>query len=284
MDVDVATIGLACWSGSPSPMARPHRHNEIELNLIERGSMTSLLGGERVTAVAGTLSLFWGAMPHQLIACAAGTRCHWLTVPLAWFLQWRLPGQLTYAVLHGKLVVDTDVGRHQLDLAQFGLWTKEHRTKSPESRRILLLEAEARLRRVAASMSIAKSAAKSPGGKGAAKCGDGSSAVDRLAREIANRYTDPVGVVEIACAAGLHPKYATTLFRRAVGMGLLEYLVQHRLSHAQLMLATTEAGVLQVAMESGFGSLSRFHAVFTKACRCSPARYRASLRAIASAS
>jgi AraC-like DNA-binding protein len=280
LDIDVADCGLASWSGVPHAMARPHRHNEIEMNLLERGTMTYLLGGERIRIGAGSLGLFWGAMPHQLVAASRDARCHWVTLPLAWFLQWRLPGPLTYAVMHGKMVLDADRDRHHLDLAQFAAWAKEHRTKNAESRAILLLEAQARLRRLAGAMVIATG----PHSERARRASSGATpAVDRLAREIAERYTEPVGVDEIARAAGLHPKYATTLFKRAVGMGLLDYLVQHRLSHAQLMLATTEAGVLQVAMESGFGSLSRFHAVFTRACRCSPARYRRSLREIAEA-
>ncbi|MBA2481475.1 MAG: AraC family ligand binding domain-containing protein, partial [Planctomycetes bacterium] len=157
IDVDVATCGLACWSGTAEAMARPHRHNEIELNLIERGTMTYLLGGERIELTAGGLGLFWGAMPHQLVGSSRDVWCHWVTVPLAWFLQWRLPGRLTTAVMHGRMVLDADRSRqrHQLDLAQFACWATEHRGTSAESRSILLLEAHARLRRIANAMTVA---------------------------------------------------------------------------------------------------------------------------------
>ncbi|MER3484247.1 MAG: hypothetical protein C4332_14975 [Meiothermus sp.] len=45
-------------------------------------------------------------------------------------------------------------------------------------------------------------------------------------------------------------------------MMVLEYLTQHRLAHAQRLLATTDQPVLEIAFEAGFGSSSRFYAVF----------------------
>jgi AraC-like DNA-binding protein len=41
------------------------------------------------------------------------------------------------------------------------------------------------------------------------------------------------------------------------------------------MLVTSDAKVLKVAMEAGFGSLSRFNVAFRSLCGCSPREYRA---------
>jgi AraC-like DNA-binding protein len=65
-----------------------------------------------------------------------------------------------------------------------------------------------------------------------------------------------------------------TLFKRAFGTTLLAYLTQHRISHAQRLLATTEEKILVAALDSGFNSLSRFNAAFKEACGCSPREYR----------
>jgi len=44
------------------------------------------------------------------------------------------------------------------------------------------------------------------------------------------------------------------------------------------MLATTDAKMIDVAMDSGFGSVSQFHALFKIRCGCTPRAYRINLR------
>jgi AraC-like DNA-binding protein len=65
-----------------------------------------------------------------------------------------------------------------------------------------------------------------------------------------------------------------TLFRRECGMSIWQYLIRLRISNAELLLLTTDKTVLNIALESGFGSLARFYAAFTKECGVSPGEYR----------
>jgi len=95
-----------------------------------------------------------------------------------------------------------------------------------------------------------------------------------MASHIALHYAEPLTVEEIGRKAGLHPNYAMNLFRRTFGVTLLQYLTQHRLFHAQRMLATTEALVVDVAFASGFGSLSRFNEAFKRAFGATPREFR----------
>jgi AraC-like DNA-binding protein len=95
-----------------------------------------------------------------------------------------------------------------------------------------------------------------------------------MAKLIATRYTDALGIPEIAATVGLHPNYAMNLFKKTFGMSMLEYLTQHRLFHARRLLATTDAKVADVAFASGFGSLNRFYAIFQASDHCSPREYR----------
>ena len=85
-------------------------------------------------------------------------------------------------------------------------------------------------------------------------------------------------MAEIAEALGFHPNYLMRLFRRVSGMTLLEYIAQQRVALAQRLLATTSLKVIDVAMESGFGSVCRFHTVFARLCGTTPRQYRACLR------
>ena len=50
------------------------------------------------------------------------------------------------------------------------------------------------------------------------------------------------------------------------------------ISHAQRLLAISDQKVLAIALDSGFGSVSRFNAAFKEACGCSPHQYRAEYR------
>ena len=95
-----------------------------------------------------------------------------------------------------------------------------------------------------------------------------------MAAHIALHYTEKLRVEDIAKAAGLNPNYAMNLFSRTCGMSLLDYVIQHRLFHSRRLLATTDAKVIEIALESGFGSLSRFYEAFQRAYGRSPQAYR----------
>ena len=74
----------------------------------------------------------------------------------------------------------------------------------------------------------------------------------------------------------LHPNYAMNLFQKTFGTTLINYLTQHRVSHAQRLLATTDQTITDIAFNSGFNSISRFNDAFRRACGCSPREYRRS--------
>ena len=88
---DFAPYGFTCVRWAPTLMPRPDRHNEIELNLLEQGSLIYLLGGQKVTIPAGRLALFWAGIPHRIVGFESKAKYFVMTIPLVWFLQWRLP-------------------------------------------------------------------------------------------------------------------------------------------------------------------------------------------------
>jgi len=278
---DVRTLGLTGWRGCPTSMEHTHRHQEVELNYVEMGAITYLFGGVPVIVEAGRLTLFWAAIPHRIARFAPETTLCWVTVPLSWFLQWDLPRALTDEVLYGRPVVDLGHGhaRSDQDLFRQWVWDMDADTGAIERRRIVLLEIEARLRRLALAAPIGGEAAGAPGsGRVIARAERGGKA-EGMARFIADHYAEPVRLADIAAAVGLHPNYAMGLFRATFGMSVVTYLTQYRVAVAQRLLATTDAAVLDIALDVGFGSASRFYAVFKEACARSPRDYRAALRA-----
>jgi AraC family transcriptional regulator, melibiose operon regulatory protein len=100
------------------------------------------------------------------------------------------------------------------------------------------------------------------------------SRADQLACHIARHYQEPLTAGQIAAAAGLHPNYAMTLFRKAFGTTMTGFLIRHRISHAQRLLVTTDDPVIEIATAAGFQSLSRFNEAFKHACGCPPRAYR----------
>jgi AraC-like DNA-binding protein len=267
------TFGLASGRTRESRWREFHRHNEVELQMIERGSLTYLFAGGRIDREPGTLAVFWGAMPHQLTRVEKGTIANWLTIPLAWFLEWQMPAPFSRAILDGRIVLEPDRARAGIDIESFHRWQADLATKLPERRKLVLLETEARLRRLALTLDSKTARAKK---FALPQRASGAGKVDQMAAYIAEHYSEELRVTDIARHAGLHPDYATTLFRKTCGMGLVDYINQHRISHAQRLLATTDMKILQIAFESGFGSASRFYAAFMSECGQSPKQYRAS--------
>jgi AraC-like DNA-binding protein len=276
------SIGLRCWRGSPNRMGGSHWHNDVELNLVETGSVHYLFGSTQATVPTGGLAVFWGAIPHQLADVETSTAMSWLTLPLSLFLHWQLPEALVRPVLHGLVVVTQDEARFAFDLNQFGEWERDLGSRANESDercKLALLEIEARLRRLALVVSAPQEERDRLVTKPVRVLAGRSelSRVEQMTGFIAQHYQEPLQIAEIARSAGLHPNYAMTLFRRQFGLSLTAYLTQYRVSHAQRLLATTDDSILQIALASGFGSASRFYAVFKRICGQSPGEYRASL-------
>ncbi|MEO7717650.1 MAG: helix-turn-helix domain-containing protein [Capsulimonas sp.] len=266
---DFSPYGLTVERWIASVMPRPDRHNEIEINLLESGRLTYLFGGERVTVRAGQISVFWAAVPHQIIDIDGASPYYVVTIPLALFLQWNMPRVLADSVLHG-LVMSGDSEDDKGDIALLQRWRHSLERQEPEWRQLVLLEMQARLLRLA--LEIDREALASPA-RPALNVTILSKA-EEIAAYIAKNYLRPITVREIGDAVGLHPNYAMSLYKATFASTMTATLTQYRLSHAQRLLATTNQNILNIALEAGFGSLSRFNEAFRQEFNSSPRDYR----------
>lgn len=270
---DFSPYGFSCVRWTPTTMARGDRHNEIELNLLEAGTLVYLMGGRKVVVPAGRLTVFWAGVTHQIIDFERLTEYFVMTIPLAWFLQWRLPDHFTQSILQGGTIAEPDVARLATDRDRFERWSEDLRAGTEERRRVSLLEVEARLRRLA--MSVAEDAPRRSGRKSPAVLDQRRlSRAEQMACFIAQHYTQPLDAETIGRRVGLHPNYAMALFQQTFGTTLTKYVTQHRLSHAQRLLVTTDDLIVNIAFRSGFGSLSRFNEAFRQSFGCTPREYR----------
>lgn len=272
----VDQFGLAAGIWSAPPLGEPvlpasHSHLEVELNLSSGGTMTYLLGGELRTLSPDRVGVFWAGTPHSVIELGAGLKwLVWVTIPLAQVLHWDLPPGFLAGLLEGRLLQEPagDGDVRSADIMAFRRWARE--SSAPAARRVMLLEIEARTRRLAASVELKDRVATRSAPTRAAK-------VTTIAEIAAERYRDVIGVPDLAAAAGLHPGYAGRLFKRTTGIGLWEYILRLRVAHAQRLLITTDLGVLDVCHEAGFGSEARFYEAFQRFTGMPPRRFRATL-------
>ena len=255
----------------PQRMKRPDRHNEIELNLLLEGEIGYLFGGRTVTISAGQLGVFWASTPHQIVSCSENTPYYVATLPLHWFLTCRLPGGMVQQLLNGAIVIESLGRRSRLDEELFQQWTEDLAQSDAARQQIALLEIEARLHR------LALNAEPYPPARTQERFALETTSAEKVARIayfIAQNYTSSLTVEQIAQSVDLHPNYAMELFRRTLGTTLIDTINQHRVTHAQRLLVTSHDSILEIAFASGFGSLSRFNAVFKARSGCTPRAYR----------
>lgn len=264
--------GLTCVYWHPSRMQRPDYHNEIELNLLPTGSVVYLHGGKKVEVSAGQLCAFWAAMPHQVIDFSGEAPYLVATIPLQTFLQWRLPEEFVHGLMQGNFLIESYTGDANSDERLFTRWEADLGSNRPELEKPVLLEMQARLARFA--LNYLESRQKRDH---LSTLSDKSlSKVEQMACFIAQHYNRKLTTDEVSQSVGLHPNYAMNLFRQTFGTTLTSYLSQHRVSHARRLLMTTQLSITEIAMQSGFSSISRFNEVFSRHCQCSPREYRKS--------
>jgi transcriptional regulator GlxA family with amidase domain len=180
-------------------------------------------------------------------------------------LQWNLPAWLIQQLVDFQVLVDDPAQSPCSDLDLMKHWFCLVDRRTVEAERIVMLETEARLRRMAldrhASPVLAPRAA-------------GAGRLERMVDVIARRCLGRLRIPEVAKEAGLTRAYAMRLFRKEMGMTMLDYITRQRVSHAQRLLATTDRGVLDVMQACGFTSTTRFYKVFHDIAGCKPGDYR----------
>ncbi len=100
---------------------------------------------------------------------------------------------------------------------------------------------------------------------------------------INTNFRDGLSLETLASLCGMSRTYFCTVFKQTLGINYAAYLENIRISHACLLLSGTDRMVLDIAMESGFTSLSGFNAAFKKNCGKSPSQYRKDISRLAAA-
>jgi AraC-like DNA-binding protein len=241
---------------------RPHRHAELEVNLVVSGTASYVVGERRYELSPGTLAWLFPGQDHVLVDESADHVLWWAvfrpslvaqtaTAPDAAALHVsdprgdpsrRLPFRAARRL--GALFGDLD-DAHDADVFNVGL-------------AYLLLRA---WRAFVASDDVVEGVAVHP-------------AVEQVARLLS---TDPASgdLTALARACGLSPSHLSRVFKAQMGVSIGRFRNQQRLERF-LSIAGDDRGAttLAAAHAAGFGSYAQFYRVFRDATGASPSTAR----------
>jgi AraC-like DNA-binding protein len=260
--IKTVEFGFHGGRGKPKPMPVADQHNEIEINLVEKGGMVFRRGTETVSLAAGKGAIYWAAVPHQIVTVQPGTQISWIVLPLAWFLSWGLKEKFLRRVLEGGILPLSPANLSPVPPIEN--WAQD--LFRPELRHAVRLEIEACFHRLAAG--YASSATPRPQRTHEIRH------VEAMVRLMTERFRDDLSVAEIAGSVNLTAEYAMRIFRQQWGVTLWTFLLQQRTAEARRLLVLDDAPLTEVGFACGFQSLGRFYHAFKLHCGCSPGAYR----------
>lgn len=248
-----------------------HHHTSVEVNFLEDCDMTYAFSGDTVPIRRGRIAVFWGAQPHRVTAVQDVGQITNLYLSLGQFLRWGLPDEMVRAILSGAVICarhskSTDPGLFD------GLWSERNRPGG-HWQRMHLDEIEERLRRLGLE---GWTTLLDPGRANKMLEVDPRAMryVESLLRYVAENFSRPVTVSDVASAVNLSVSRANAVFRDVMGVSIKAHLTRTRLSHARMLLHETDQKILTIALDSGYRSLSSFYATFSAHTSVPPERYR----------
>lgn len=107
-------------------------------------------------------------------------------------------------------------------------------------------------------LAVARGARGEPGNRSALPCWR----LKRVADFVEAHLGEPVGLPDMATAAGLTRMYFAAQFRAATGLRPHDYLLRRRIERAQALLVQTGKPTVEVALAVGFQTQAHFTSVF----------------------
>ncbi|AZZ94494.1 helix-turn-helix domain-containing protein [Hahella sp. KA22] len=254
----------------PEAMTTAHQHCHLEILILTRGSVEMLYGQQTMKLSAGDLLCYSALHFHQFGAVSDDAVAYSFRLPLFALFNLQLSCGVKQQLFHGVpcrarcagLVDDTMLAR----------WVAELRLCDPALDDLILDEITLLLRRLFKDACYTPPDQQIPGVTGLKV----SQHIPVMLQFINDNYHASISVCDVADHVGLHKNFAMTLFKKTLGMSILEYLTALRVHHARRMLQYTGEQVTQIAYASGFSSVTRFYEVFAKYFGESPQKYRKS--------
>lgn len=276
------------WTGHESFMVRSfdlerftvpwHFHPEVELTLILEGSGDRCVGDHLETFRAGDLVLVGGNLPHYWHSHAPGRDGDAPAEGARAIVVHVKEDKLGQALL---AVPEAVAWRRLLERAHRGLAFEggHAREASTELQRLPELTGSKQLLLLLGILQTLVEGlpeARPLAGEHYLPACD-HHAADRVRRVYQYMYahlSEPIGLDDLAKAAGMSSAAFCRYCRRVTGRTPTRLLAELRITQACKMLTDTSLGVSEVAFASGFQSISNFNRVFQQMKAMSPQVYR----------
>ncbi|WP_340679885.1 helix-turn-helix domain-containing protein [Paraglaciecola sp.] len=259
----------------PQLMPTSHWHGHIEINYLFDCSANYLFSGRKISVPEGRMIIFWASFPHQMIASEGGGEMVNIYLPLKDFLTWNIPHDFTRKLLHGEVLVSNNLYSSDEQITR--IWQNDIHNNDPLLVKQVKCEIRDRIRRMSiedyASFGLTSSGLDTDN----KPVINGFSHLQTMLTYIGDHYDKKITIAEITSSTGLHQNCAMKLFTRIMHVSIKQYINQLRLQHAQAMLIDSDKAVLEIALEAGFGSVSRFYSVFSNTYNMSPLEFRRNL-------
>ena len=251
-----------------------HFHPSIEVNFLQGCDMTYSFSGQKVIVPDGSCCVFWAAHPHKALEVSNDG---WITnayISLSTFMSWPFPQEFTSALLGGCVML-ADV-HEDADQALVTRWSKETSETSLSWQRVHLVELQARLTRMAATGWRAihhhsEFASNS-------SVATGMIQFEKMLRFVAENFSRPIGIDEVASEGGVTTNQALILFRKLLGRTIKGHITDLRIYHAKMLLTESDEKIINVSQDCGYSSLSAFYDAFKQQTGMSPAVFRETVK------
>ena len=91
---------------------------------------------------------------------------------------------------------------------------------------------------------------------------------------IAEKYSEPIHIQDIADFCGLDRSYLSKLFKEVTGYSPQRYLLTYRIKKAKELLESTELSIQHVSYSVGYNDPLAFSKFFKQETGLSPTQYR----------
>lgn len=111
----------------------------------------------------------------------------------------------------------------------------------------------------------------------AIKCGEESPRKDdfgMILKYIDKNYMNDITLEALADIAGYSKYHFSRMFKKYTGTSFINFLNERRINSAILMLIESDMSITDIAMRSGFASLTTFNRIFKSVKDCTPSEFK----------
>ncbi|MEJ6120694.1 helix-turn-helix domain-containing protein [Vibrio sp. 2-Bac 85] len=263
---------LSFESRKPFYMNKYHWHQQIEVNVIYKGTVEYIFNNGNIQIKAGEMVLFWAVAPHRVNKVSEDALMEIINIPLNMFLSRVLPERFVQQVMHGGVIQSGTEGIVSID--ESNRWLKCYQENDETRIGIVQDEIFLMLRRLCfydyqvEMFSFLRDVTLHKANY------TGYKNVQLMLDYIANNHNTDIKVDDIAAYVKLHPKYAMSLFKNMLSVSIKQYLIIMRINHAKVLLGNTRNPIKNIATNSGFKHPSSFFAAFKKHTDITPQEFR----------